>query len=284
MGDDYLPREEDIRPSGGVLVYEPPDTTEPPDDLGLDGLDDRLRGVEKRLGQMTTWIIILVVVIFTLGVAAVVDLASYAPVVHVASPQGAKGTRAPTGPIPTSPSPPVAASSGVASAPPVILAVHPASGPGAGGKRITVVGTNLQGARSVLFGNLPATGFMVNATGTTIVAFTPTDVAGIVNVTVTTPKGTTPTRTADQYTYLAPTITRVVQKGGVAGTSVTIIGVALDGSKAVTFGGTPATNFTVSTNGTRITAIAPAHGAGPATITVTTPGGSTSAAAPFAYP
>src|SRR5271167_1175755 len=81
MGDDYLPREEDIRPSGGVLVYEPPDTTEPPDDLGLDGLDgldDRLRGVEKRLGQMTTWIIILVVVIFTLGVAAVVDLASYA--------------------------------------------------------------------------------------------------------------------------------------------------------------------------------------------------------------
>jgi hypothetical protein len=56
------------------------------------------------------------------------------------------------------------------------------------------------------------------------------------------------------------------------GTAVVITGTGLTGASAVTFGGTPATTYTVD-SATQITATAPAHAAGSVQVQVTTSGG-----------
>lgn len=53
---------------------------------------------------------------------------------------------------------------------------------------MTITGTNLTGATVTIGGN-PATGVMVNATGTQLTAITPPGAAGPADVTVTTPGG-----------------------------------------------------------------------------------------------
>jgi hypothetical protein len=67
-----------------------------------------------------------------------------------------------------------------------------------------------------------------------------------------------------------------------AGGSVTITGSGLLGATAVSFGSVAATAFTV-VDDTEITASVPAHTAGAATVAVTTPGGTSSTAPPFAW-
>ncbi len=111
---------------------------------------------------------------------------------------------------------------------------------------------------------------------------------GVVNVTVTTPSGTSAVSPADEFTYTAParpTVTGVSPTGGptVGGTLVTITGTSFTGATAVDFGTTAATNVTV-VNDTTITADSPA-GTGTVDVTVTTPGGTsaTSAADQFTY-
>jgi uncharacterized repeat protein (TIGR01451 family) len=66
---------------------------------------------------------------------------------------------------------------------------------------VTITGTALTGATAVQFGTVPATGFTVNS-ATQITATAPAASAGAVNVTVTTPGGTSSGSTASQYTYL----------------------------------------------------------------------------------
>ena len=71
---------------------------------------------------------------------------------------------------------------------------------------------------------------------------------GTVDVTVTTPGGTSATSPADQFTYVAaPTVTGLSPTSGPAagGTLVTITGTGFTGATAVDFGTTPATSFTV---------------------------------------
>jgi hypothetical protein len=53
---------------------------------------------------------------------------------------------------------------------------------------------------------------------------------------------------------------------------VTITGKGLSGATAVSFGGTPAASFEVS-SATSVTAVSPAHAAATVDVTVTTPGG-----------
>ena len=60
--------------------------------------------------------------------------------------------------------------------------------------------------------------------------------------------------------------------GSNGGERITLIGHALDGTTAVTFGGVAAARFTVD-SATQITATTPAHAAGAATVEVTTPHG-----------
>ncbi|MGC2062311.1 MAG: IPT/TIG domain-containing protein [Thermodesulfovibrionales bacterium] len=81
-----------------------------------------------------------------------------------------------------------------------------------------------------------------------------------------------------------PTVTGIVPASGtiLGGTAVSITGTNFTGATGVTIGGTTATPFTV-VNSTTITTTTPAHGAGGASVLVTTPGGTNPANTLFAY-
>jgi YVTN family beta-propeller protein len=92
---------------------------------------------------------------------------------------------------------------------PVVTAVSPATGPAAGGASVTITGTNLTGATAITFGpGNPAATFSCTS-DTSCTATAPAAAAGTVDVQVTTPGGTSPTTSGDQYTYTrtAPTLT-----------------------------------------------------------------------------
>ncbi|MFE9889246.1 IPT/TIG domain-containing protein [Streptomyces scopuliridis] len=163
---------------------------------------------------------------------------------------------------------------------PVLTSVVPGSGPAAGGTTVVLTGTGFSGATAVRFGATAATSFTVNS-GTQITAVAPAG-TGTVQVTVTTPGGTS---NGIPYTYVTasvPVLTSVVPGSGptVGGTTVTLTGTGFSIATAVRFGATAATSFTVVSD-THITAVAPA-GTGTVQVTVTTPGG-TSDGIPYTY-
>ncbi len=160
---------------------------------------------------------------------------------------------------------------------PTVTGLSPDLGATAGGTSVTITGANLTGATAVNFGATPATAFTVNS-ATSITATAPAGAAGTVNVTVTTPAGTSATAAANQYTYVSgPAIGTITPDAGplAGGNSVVLTGTGFTGTTAVTFGGTPATAFTVN-SATQITATVPAGSAGAAIVVVTTPGGTAS--------
>ncbi len=163
---------------------------------------------------------------------------------------------------------------------PTVTNVSPPSGPSPGGTTVTITGTGLTGATTVDFGSTdPALFYTVNSP-TSITVTTPAAAIGPVDVTVTTPGGTSPTSTADRFTYVAPpqpAVTNVSPSSGPNGTFVTITGTSFLGAMAVDFGTTPASTYTVS-SATTIFATAPTA-SGAVDVTVTTPGG-TSASNP----
>ncbi len=91
----------------------------------------------------------------------------------------------------------------VAVPPPTVTAVSPNQGNTAGGTSITVTGTNFTGATSVTIGGSAAQ-FVNVVSATSITAVIPAHAAGVVDLTVTTPAGTSATNAADQFTYVAP--------------------------------------------------------------------------------
>src|ERR1019366_7555265 len=167
--------------------------------------------------------------------------------------------------------------------------------PGGGFSALTAAG-----ASASAFGYLIATdssshqytqGLTSSATWSGIgAAFSPAvATSGTVDVTVTTPGGTSATSTADQFSYqsaASPTVTGISPTSGptTGGTSVTITGTNLSGATAVHFGSTAATGVTL-TSPTSITAPSPAGASGTVAVTVTTPGGTsaTSTADQFSY-
>ena len=156
--------------------------------------------------------------------------------------------------------------------PPKVTRVAPAAGPVAGGTSVTITGSGFTGASAVHFGSSTAT-FTVDS-ATKITAKAPARTAGAVDVTVTTPGGTSATGTADLFTYdPLPALAGISPAAGpvAGGTSVTITGSGFTGASAVHFGSSTAT-FTVD-SATKITAKAPARTAGAVDVTVTTPGG-----------
>ncbi|MEU7431688.1 IPT/TIG domain-containing protein, partial [Streptomyces sioyaensis] len=165
---------------------------------------------------------------------------------------------------------------------PTLTGISPAQGPAAGGTVVTINGTNLSGA-SVTIGGNPATGVSVNPAGTQITATTPAGSAGPADVVVTTPGGVA--TLAGAFTYVAaPTLTGIspTQGSTAGGTVVTITGTNLSGA-SVTIGGNPATGVSVNPAGTQITATTPAGAPGPATVVVTTLGGSARLVNGFTY-
>jgi len=160
---------------------------------------------------------------------------------------------------------------------PQVSALKPAYGPATGGRRVKIVGTNLSGATTVLFGGSPATGVTANRKGTRVVAVAPAG-TGQVDVQVTTGGGTSPMVDADHFSY-APAVTKVKAASGpdAGGNKVVITGTNFSGATTVLFGATPAPHFTVSAlpygRGGKITTHAPAGTPGTVDITVTGPGG-----------
>ncbi|MBJ7387853.1 MAG: IPT/TIG domain-containing protein, partial [Sphingomonadaceae bacterium] len=172
-----------------------------------------------------------------------------------------------------------------ASTEPKINGVSPGSGSTAGGNSVSINGQNLLGTTSVTFGGVPALYFSVSNPNQ-ITAYPPAGSLGTVDVGVTSPDGSVSSPNA--YSYIdptAPTVTGLSPSQGLlaGGNQVTISGSNLTGATAVTFGGTAATSFTVVNSG-QIVAVAPAGvAAGPATVVVTTPGGSASLSGGYLY-
>jgi len=176
----------------------------------------------------------------------------------------------------------------VASGPaPSVTKVSPSSGPSTGGTSVAVTGTGFTGASAVDFGTTLATSYTVNS-ATSITAVSPPGSPGKLDVTVTTPNGTSPNAIADQFTYtvVPPAVIGVSPDSGPTGggTAVTITGTDLSGATAVAFGSTPATSFTVNSSSS-ISATSPPESAAVVDVTVTTSAGTstTSAADQFTF-
>ena len=163
---------------------------------------------------------------------------------------------------------------------PVIFGVDPNLGPSSGGTEVTITGDNFDGATAVHFGDEPAASFTVDS-DSQITATTPPHEPATVMVSVTTGEGTSESTSAGNFTFYddtdegTPIVASVDPDEGPAsgGTQVTISGVNLDGAESVTFGNTPAAEFTVIDDG-EIFATSPAHSPGTVNVVVTTPGGS----------
>jgi subtilase family serine protease len=154
---------------------------------------------------------------------------------------------------------------------PTVTTRKPTAGPVGGGTTVTITGTNLTGATAVKFGSVNAASFKVNSS-TSITAVSPAEAAGTVDITVTTPGGTSATSTADRFKFL-PTVTGVSPNTGskVGGTSVTITGTGFALGKTATtvkFGTAKGTSVNCSST-TQCTAVSPAHAVGTVDVRVT---------------
>ncbi len=104
-----------------------------------------------------------------------------------------------TGVTPTTQAPP----------PPVIASVSkvtPKSGAATGGTEVIITGTGFSRTTMVMFGtnrhgSLPAKSFTVNSAGTSIIAYSPAERPGRVNIRVITPAGTSAVKGADKFRY-----------------------------------------------------------------------------------
>ena len=165
---------------------------------------------------------------------------------------------------------------------PTVTGVSPTNGPPGGTNTVTVSGTGFTGATAVDFGTSnPGTSIdVISSTSLTVVA--PSG-SGTVDVTVTTPNGTSAVNApSDQYTYNAlPTVTGVSPNNGPqSGTNtVTVSGTGFTGASAVDFGAAnPGTSIDVISS-TSLTVVAPS-GTGTVNVTVTTPNGTSAVNAP----
>jgi len=163
---------------------------------------------------------------------------------------------------------------------PSVTQVTPTEGSTAGGVVVTVLGSGFTGASGVSFGGTAATSFTV-VNDTTILATVPADSAGTIDITVTTPSGTSSTGSADHFTYAtAPTVTGVSPNTGSigGGTSVTVTGTNFFPTVWVYFGTKLATSVTYSSS-TSITAVSPSESVGTVDITVQTEVGTSATSA-----
>ncbi|HEX4787024.1 MAG TPA: IPT/TIG domain-containing protein [Actinospica sp.] len=162
---------------------------------------------------------------------------------------------------------------GVAASPlPRVTKLSPPVGAPAGGNQVTITGVGIGDATGVTFGGVPASSFTaVSPDG--IEAVAPSGAVGLVDVTVTTPRGTSPVNPADAYDYLGvPTVGKVSPFTGPAagGAVVTVDGTGFAGATTVRFGSNAAAIR--SETPARLVVVAPAGVARSIVdITVTTP-------------
>jgi len=165
---------------------------------------------------------------------------------------------------------------------PTVTGIAPVSGPTAGGQPVTITGTALTGATAVTIGGAACTGVSV-VSATSLTCTTGAHGPGLVDVSVTTPGGTG--TGSSLYTYVAlPTVTGINPASGptTGRQDVTITGTNLNGATGVTIGGAPCTLVGVP-SATSLTCTTSARRAGPASVLVTTPGGTNQANSFYTY-
>lgn len=154
--------------------------------------------------------------------------------------------------------------------------IFPSCGPTSGGTNVIITGTNLTGVTDVHFGAIAASSFFV-MDDNHIVAVSPPQGQGIVDVTVSISGFTSSPTPLDEFTYvLPPSVNGLNPSSGCQpeGTSIIITGSGFTGATDVKFGST-STSFTFNSD-SQITAIIP-PGTGTVHVTVTTLCGGTSA-------
>ncbi|MFN9855902.1 MAG: IPT/TIG domain-containing protein, partial [Bacteroidota bacterium] len=152
--------------------------------------------------------------------------------------------------------------------PPTITSFAPQSA--GAGALINITGTNLNGTLALTLGGTPVTSFTV-VSSTSIVAIVGSGSSGAVSL--TTPGGTA---SLAGFIFISPpTITSFAPQSAGAGALITIIGTNLNGTLALTLGGTPVTSFTVVSS-TTIVAVVGSGSTG--AVSLTTPGGTASLA------
>lgn len=162
--------------------------------------------------------------------------------------------------------------------PPAITSLTPNKGPA--GKPVKIIGTGFVDKASVTFGNVAASGVVVESS-TSITATPPKHAPGAVPVVVQNPDGA---QTTAQFTYTeetttpgggpALTITALTPNEGpaVGATEVKITGTGFVDKATVQFGEAAATTAVVE-SATAIKAITPQHAPGTVTLTVKNPDG-----------
>ncbi len=135
-------------------------------------------------------------------------------------------------------------SGGSTTFPPTINSISPVLGSVSGGTSVVITGTNFSGTGVVEFGAAPAVDVIV-VNSTTITARSPANSAGSINVTVTTPGGTSSPVPADSFTYTNPA--PVVLVTGSPSSATVSAGGGYSGQSAVTNGsGTVSYTETIS--------------------------------------
>jgi hypothetical protein len=165
---------------------------------------------------------------------------------------------------------------------PAVASIVPGAGPAAGGTTVTITGAHLLGATAVDFGSNAGTIVRDNASRILVIA--PAGATGSVDVTITTPDGTSALSAADTFTYEGtPTVTGVspMVAGLARQTIVTITGTNLLGAEAVQCGTSPTTILS-DTATQLVVAVGPGGSLGEVNLAVTTTCG-TSAAVPFVF-
>jgi len=109
--------------------------------------------------------------------------------------------------------------------PPAITKLAPVKGPAAGATSVTITGTSFSSATAVQFGAVAAAGFTVNSS-TSITAVSPPATSGLVDISVSTPNGTSAITLHDVFKYESPVISALTPNTGSpeGGTSVTVTG------------------------------------------------------------
>lgn len=177
--------------------------------------------------------------------------------------------------------------SAVAAEAPAAVSLSVVAGPTRGGTTVDVSGTGVGAATTVWFGTAAVTA-ITHVSSTRVRVVTPAHAAGLVDVRVTTPSGTSPVSTRSSFAFEAvPTLTGLSSRSATTagGTSVVLTGTGLYRASAVRFGSTLASGLTrLSAQQLRVTVPA-APVAGAVDVRVTTPGGTSAvtSAARFTY-
>jgi hypothetical protein len=188
----------------------------------------------------------------------------------------------------------LAAPSALAVTAPSVSKVAPNTGKTAGGTAVTITGAGFSGATKVLFGTTAGKNFQA-VSGTKVTVTSPAHTASTVDVHVVTGHGTSATRAADHFTFMAPPAISWVRTSDsypgsgtepvgpdTGGTNVTLGGAHFSRVQRVTFDGVAGTDLVVSGT-TSLSVTTPQHAPGAVDVTVVGSYGSATKTNGFTY-